>query len=90
MTVGSRAQVYHGAANHTAGGLTRSELTMGKDGEIKSIKAMKAAKKNPGLKKWRKAVDTAKKSMGIPKKGEFALLKGKLLKETRKAYAKKK
>ena len=33
MTVGSRAEVYHGNANATSGGLTKKDLMM-KDGRI--------------------------------------------------------
>ena len=55
MTVGSRAQVWHGVAHHTAGGLVKSELIQDtKTGRIKSKAAVRAAKlrlqKNPHLK----------------------------------------
>jgi len=56
MTVGSRAQVYHGNATHTAGGLTKKDLKM-KDGELVSKKKAKDSKTNP----WIKAVAKAKK-----------------------------
>ena len=45
MTVGSRAEVYHGNANATSGGLTKKDLMM-KDGRIISKAASKAAKKS--------------------------------------------
>ena len=80
MTVGSRAQVYHGNATHTAGGLTKKNLKM-KDGEIVSKKKAKNAKKNP----WIQAVAKAKKELGI--KG-FALVQGKLLTRAREIYSK--
>jgi len=80
MTVGSRAQVYHGNATHTAGGLTKKDLKM-KDGEIVSKKKAKDAKTNP----WIKAVAKAKKELGI--KG-FALVQGELLKRAREIYSK--
>jgi hypothetical protein len=80
MTVGSRAQVYHGNATHTAGGLTKKNLKM-KDGEIVSKKKAKDAKKNP----WIQAVAKAKKELGI--KG-FALVQGKLLTRAREIYSK--
>ena len=86
-TIGSRAEVLHGVADHTSGGLIKSNLKMS-DGRIVSKKQQAAGKKNPGLKAWRKAVTSAKKDMGIAKKGEFVLIKGKLLKETRKIFAK--
>ena len=45
MTVGSRAEVFHGNANATSGGLTKKDLMM-KDGRIISKAASKAAKKS--------------------------------------------
>ena len=89
MAIGTRAQVWHGAAQKTAGGLTKEDLFVGKDGAIKSKAQAAAGKKNPGLKKWRASVDQAKKQLGIPKKGEFVLIKGKVLAATRKIYDKK-
>ena len=80
MTVGSRAQVYHGTASHTAGGLTKKDLKI-KDGEIVSKKKAKDAKKNP----WIQAVAKAKKELGI--KG-FALVQGPLLARAREIYSK--
>jgi hypothetical protein len=80
MTVGSRAQVYHGNASQTAGGLTKKDLKM-KDGEIVSKKKAKSEKKNP----WIQAVAKAKKELGI--KG-FALVQGKLLTRAREIYSK--
>jgi len=80
MTVGSRAQVYHGNADQTAGGLKKKDLKM-KDGEIVSKAKAKDAKTNP----WIKAVAKAKKEMGI--KG-FALVQGALLKKAREIYSK--
>jgi hypothetical protein len=80
MSVGSRAQVYHGNATHTAGGLTKKDLKM-KDGELVSKKKAKSEKKNP----WIQAVAKAKKELGI--KG-FALVQGKLLTRAREIYSK--
>jgi hypothetical protein len=80
MTVGSRAQVYHGNATHTAGGLTKKDLKM-KDGELVSKRKAKSEKKNP----WIQAVAKAKKELGI--KG-FALVQGKLLTRAREIYSK--
>ena len=45
MTVGSRAEVFHGNADATSGGLTKKDLQM-KDGRIISKAASKAAKKS--------------------------------------------
>jgi hypothetical protein len=66
MTIGSRAQVYHGNADRTAGGLTKKDLKM-KDGEIVSKSKSKDEKKNP----WIKAVAKAKKELGVKKGGGF-------------------
>ena len=66
MTIGSRAQVYHGNATHTAGGLTKKDLVM-KDGEIRSKSKSKGEKSNP----WIKAVAKARKELGIKKGGDF-------------------
>lgn len=44
MTVGSRAEVFHGTADQTSGGLMKKDLKM-KDGRIISKAASKASKK---------------------------------------------
>ncbi len=45
--VGSRAQVMHGTAHHTSGGLTKKDLKMNKWGRIVSkAKSAKAKKEN--------------------------------------------
>jgi len=80
MTIGSRAQVYHGNATQTAGGLKKKDLKM-KDGELVSKKKAKSAKTNP----WIKAVAKAKKELGIT---GFALVQGELLKKARAIYSK--
>lgn len=45
-TIGSRAQVMHGTAKKTSGGLTKSDLKYTKDGRIVSRKASERAKRN--------------------------------------------
>jgi phage terminase small subunit len=80
MTIGSRAQVYHGTATETAGGLKKKDLKMVK-GEIVSKAKSKDEKANP----WIKAVAKAKKELGI--KG-FALVQGPLLARAREIYSK--
>jgi len=50
--VGSRAQVMHGAAHHTSGGLTKNHLKYGKSGNIVSIKKSAAAKRHNRLGKY--------------------------------------
>ena len=64
MTVGTRAQVWHGTADRTSGGLKKSDLVM-KNGRIKSKRASRSAKKNQNLKNagW------------TFKKGEFGAVK---------------
>ena len=49
-TTGSRAEVWHGNAKKTRGGLTKRDLFK-KKGRIKSKRASKKAKKNRNLKK---------------------------------------
>ena len=50
QTVGTRAQVWHGTAKKTSGGLTKKDLMM-KNGRIKSRRASQKAKRNNNLKK---------------------------------------
>jgi hypothetical protein len=49
MTVGSRAQVWHGTAKHTSGGLTKTQLMMNKSGRIVSRKKHASAKRDNRL-----------------------------------------
>ena len=51
MKVGSRAQVMHGTADHTSGGLTKKDLKMNKWGRIVSRKKSTMAKKTRRLEK---------------------------------------
>ncbi|CAN0300241.1 unnamed protein product, partial [Ectocarpus sp. 6 AP-2014] len=69
--VGSRAQVMHGTARRTAGGLTKKDLKLNGAGTIVSKKQSSLAKRteSPLLKIWRDAVKLADKN---PKyKGRF-------------------
>ena len=87
-TIGTRAEVFHGTAEKTSGGLLKKDLKFDKkDGRIKSKAQVKAGKSNPALKGWLKAQKDAKKSLGIDR-DEFVLMKGALLKETRRLYKK--
>jgi hypothetical protein len=45
ITVGSRAQVFHGTAKRTSGGLTKADLKMSRRGRIVSRKASAAGMK---------------------------------------------
>lgn len=65
--VGSRAQVMHGTADHTSGGLTKGDLKYNKAGRIVSRKkSMKAKKENRLVKLGFKT-----------RKGKFGLIKKK-------------
>lgn len=64
--VGSKAQVFHGTAKHTSGGLTKKDLVKNKHGRIVSRKKMALGKK--ALKHLVKAGYKAKK-------GTFKLMK---------------
>lgn len=63
--IGSRAQVWHGTAKKTSGGLHKSDLLMNKQGRIVSAKKSKTAKKEKRL----------EKAGFKPKKGVFKLFK---------------
>ena len=45
ITVGSKAQVYHGTAKHTSGGLTKADLVKNKHGRIVSRRKQAAGRK---------------------------------------------
>jgi len=64
ITIGSKAQVFHGTAHHTKGGLTRKDLLKNKRGKIVSRKQMAAGKK---------AYTRLVKAGYKPKKGTFKL-----------------
>ena len=49
QTFGSRAQVMHGTAMKTPGGLTKKNLRKNKHGRSVSVRASKSAKKNKNL-----------------------------------------
>ena len=51
LTFGSRAEVWHGNAKKTTGGLTKSDLLKNKHGEIVSKKKHLTAKKEKRLEK---------------------------------------
>jgi hypothetical protein len=76
MTVGSRAQVWHGTAKHTSGGLTKTQLMMNKSGRIVSRKKHASAKKDNRL------VKAGYKT----KKGHFGFVKVGSRKRGRKGH----
>ena len=91
LTVGSMAQVGHGTAMHTEGGLTKNDIFFDlNDRRWKSKKQSKAGEKNPGLKLWREAVVEAgglkegKKFKPI-KKGTAVYKKAKKIFDKKKA-----
>jgi hypothetical protein len=45
ITVGSKAQVYHGTAKHTSGGLVKADLVKNKHGRIVSRRKQAAGRK---------------------------------------------
>jgi len=78
LAVGSKAQVFHGTARHTSGGLTRKDLILNKRGRIVSRKQAAAGKK---------AYSRLVKAGYKAKKGTFKLFSKKSAK-TRKASRK--
>lgn len=66
-TIGTRAEVYHGTARRTSGGLTKGELMMNKHGRIVSKKKHATAKREMRLLKYGFAT----------KKGKFGFIKNK-------------
>lgn len=82
QAVGSRAQVMHGTAHHTSGGLTKKDLKLNpKTGEYVSKVKSALGKKNP----WIKAVKKAKKDVGADK---MSLVKGALLRRAHEIFDK--
>lgn len=73
MLEGSRAQVWHGTAYKTSGGLTKTHLMMNKHGRIVSSAKHRTAKKEKRL----------EKAGYFTKKGKFGAVK-KTAKRTRK------
>ncbi len=66
--IGSRAQVMHGPAQKTSGGLTRSDLKMNKWGRIVSKAKSAKAKKENRLSKM--GFKTQKGKFGVVKTGK--------------------
>ena len=67
-TVGSRAQVMHGTAKKTSGGLTKNQLKYNSSGKIVSKKASALAKKNNRLVK---AGFVTRKGMSVLKYSKY-------------------
>merc|ERR1719394_1450498 len=90
----AKSSVFRGTKVATSGGLKKNDLIRNKDGKVVSKKASVVGKKlykQNGLDKWTKAVQQARKSLGI--KG-FQIIGGKtsegqaLLKKARALYKK--
>ena len=73
--LGSRAEVFHGTARQTTGGLTKKDLMKNKHGEIVSKKKHKTAKKEQRLKKA--GYHTVKGKFGFVKKSPAKTRKAK-------------
>lgn len=69
MRIGSRAQVFHGTAKQTSGGLRRSDLKKNKRGAIVSKKASARAKKENRLVKA--GYVTQRGKFGVVQRGGF-------------------
>lgn len=72
--VGSRAQVWHGKAHHTSGGLHKRDLKMNKHGRIVSVKKSASAKRDKRL----------EKAGYFTKKGHFGFVKKDVKKTKRR------
>jgi hypothetical protein len=94
---GSKAEVYHGTAKYTKGGLTKADIKLVDDGygneRYKSKKQMASGRKKGTFRdKWSKAMKSARAQLikeDVIESGEFVPLGGKtkegkaLLKRTR-------
>ena len=76
---GSRAQVHHGTAHHTPGGLTKRHIMMNKRGRLVSKKKHASAKRMKRL----------EKAGYFTKKGHFGAIKKEEGRKTRKHHSRK-
>ena len=79
VLVGSRAQVWHGTAHKTSGGLTKKHLLMNKNGRIVSKAKHNTAKKEKRL----------EKAGYFAQKGKFGAVRKTLAKKKRSSKSKK-
>jgi len=77
-TVGSRAEVLHGNAKHTSGGLTIHDIDLNKRGAIVSLKKSRQAKKDNQL----------VKSGFVARRGSFKLFRKSDAKKRRRSSRK--
>ena len=73
VRVGSRAEVWHGTADQTSGGLTKNDLVQSIDGHIKSKKKVATGKKNPWI--MASACNRTPGSFELVRKGSPAYIK---------------
>jgi hypothetical protein len=91
MTVGTRAQVFHGTESETSGGLKKSDLKKcKKTGEIVSKEKSKLGKKNQWAQATKKAYSEMERS-GLIKKSDGLIkmnigVKGKQLYDLSRMY----
>ena len=78
-TFGSRAEVFHGTAKKTTGGLTKKDLIKNKHGEIVSRKKQLTAKREKRL----------EKHGYFAKKGQFGYVKREVRKSKSKTRSKR-
>ena len=82
------AKVMHGTIKKSPGGVTKKGIkTVRKNGEKRYVSKKKSTQAKRNFSQWNKAVDKAKKNLGIPKH-EFVLLRksSKLYKEAARIY----
>jgi hypothetical protein len=79
LTFGSRAEVWHGNAKKTTGGLTKSDLIKNKHGELVSKKKHFSAKKEKRL----------EKAGYFTQKGKFGYVKRDTKRKSRKSKSKR-
>merc|ERR1711920_754238 len=90
--IGTKRKVWNGTKKYTAGGLTKSDLCLNKYGRVVSKKQHAMGKKAKYIFKWGKAVQKARKKLGITgmvyvNSGEKGIL---LYKEAKRIYEKSK
>jgi hypothetical protein len=82
-TFGSRAEVFHGTAKKTTGGLEKKDLLQNKHGELVSRKKHNSAKKEKRLEKY--GFFTQKGKFGYVKRDAKSKSKRKTKSKSRKA-----
>ena len=80
MLIGTRAQVWHGTAHKTTGGLTKNDLMMNKHGRIVSKTKHNTAKKEKRL----------VKAGYLTKKGHFGFIKKGSRKHSKRSHGSRK